>query len=180
MRGHIWRFLCCLKKRLDAMSFEYEGMNRLKRQMEKILENKDEFFKKFLLKQALEALRQTVENTPTDTSLLKLSWQVGDQTVAIGSYVDDQGKTKYHNVSSAFTQNASVGSITKRGDTLEIDIFNNTEYASFVEYGHMDRGRKNWISGRFMCTLAIKDIQMKMPARLKREFAAWVRGLGES
>ena len=71
-----------------------------------------------------------------------------------------------------------IGEIKRAGNKIEVSIINDAEYASFVEYGHMNRNRTDWIEGRFMCTLAIRDIQRKLPAKFEREFAAWVKSLG--
>lgn len=71
-----------------------------------------------------------------------------------------------------------VGNIRRIGDKLEILIVNEVEYASYVEYGHMNRSRTKWVDGFFMCTLAIDDVMRKMPAKFNREFAVWVRSLG--
>lgn len=85
-----------------------------------------------------------------------------------------------------------VGKIEKKGDLYEIEIFNNVEYAGFVEYGFRSHwvpgrwegdqfiyekgaktgmyvGKKNgWVEGRFMMRNGIKDIEEKLPAYLER------------
>lgn len=41
--------------------------------------------------------------------------------------------------SGQLRRNWQVGNVEKRGNAYVIEIFNNTEYASFVEYGHRTR-----------------------------------------
>lgn len=131
------------------------------------------FLKKFLIKQALDVLAKTKSNTPTDTGLLKNSWTIGDQSVAIGSRTNRSGETEYFQVDSAFAQGASLDSVVRQGDMLVITISNAVEYAKYVEYGHMTRGRSKWVDGKFMCSLALIDVKRKIPARFEREFSAW-------
>lgn len=71
-----------------------------------------------------------------------------------------------------------IGNIKRVGDMVEVTILNETEYASFVEYGHMNRSRTDWVEGFFMCSLAIEDIRRKIPGKFNREFALWVKSLG--
>ena len=78
---------------------------------------------------------------------------------------------------SAFVNNASIDNVQRDGDTLKVTISNNVEYAKYVEFGHMDRGHKKWVEGKFMCSLAIIDVKKKMPKRFQREFDMWVKSL---
>lgn len=71
-----------------------------------------------------------------------------------------------------------IGEIQKQGDSYTIEVFDNTEYASFVENGHRTRkgkGKKSsqinskaWVEGRFMMKLAEDDIAIKMPGYLNK------------
>lgn len=73
----------------------------------------------------------------------------------------------------------TIGEVQRVGNGLVVTISNPTEYASFVEYGHMTRDRKRWIEGKFMCTLAIDEVSKLMPQRFNAEFTAWVGRLGQ-
>lgn len=71
-----------------------------------------------------------------------------------------------------------IGEIQKQGDTYTIEVFDDTEYASFVENGHRTRkgkGKKSsrinskaWVEGRFMMKLTEDDIAIKMPGYLNK------------
>lgn len=71
-----------------------------------------------------------------------------------------------------------VGNIARKGGCIEVTIENNTEYASFVEYGHMNRSRTSWVEGRFMCSIAIHEMETSLPAKFRTEYAKWAAGLG--
>jgi len=68
---------------------------------------------------------------------------------------------------------ASIDNIERDGDTLKVTISNAVEYAKYVEYGHMDRGHKKWVDGKFMCSLSIIEVKKKMPKRFQKEFETW-------
>lgn len=121
---------------------EFSGTLKLQSQMLDMEREFDQFIKTFLLRQALDALAKTKDNTPVDTGLLRASWIIGE--------------------------------IRRMDGDLLVDIINPTEYASFVEYGHMTRDRANWVEGKFMCTLAIDEVSKQIPQRFSAEFAAWV------
>lgn len=91
-----------------------------------------------------------------------------------------------------------VGDISLDGNSYVVEIFNNTEYASFVEYGFrahwvpgkwegntfvyipgykppegepggMQVGPKNgWVEGRFMMSISMKEIERELPKLLKK------------
>ena len=124
---------------------EFSGTLKLQSQILDMEREFNQFLRQFLLKQALDALAKTKDNTPVDTGLLRDSWIVGE--------------------------------IRRMDGDLLVDIINPTEYASFVEYGHMTRDRANWVEGKFMCTLAIDEVSRLIPQRFSAEFAAWTRRL---
>ncbi len=125
---------------------DFGGMSQLQQQMRRLESDFDQFLRQFLLRQALDALARTKDNTPVDTGLLRATWTISE--------------------------------LQRAGSDLVITISNPTEYASFVEYGHMTRDRKRWIEGKFMCTLAIDEVAKLIPQRFAAEFAAWVGRLG--
>ena len=68
----------------------------------------------------------------------------------------------------------------KQGNNYVVTIVNNTEYASYVEYGHRQRpGRyvpalgkslkASWVKGRFMLTISEQELEKELPALLERK-----------
>ena len=55
-----------------------------------------------------------------------------------------------------------ITGVRKNGNTHFILIYNNVEYASFVEYGHRKRNNKGWVEGRFMLTISMKEVERSM------------------
>ncbi|PYI57025.1 HK97 gp10 family phage protein [Paenibacillus flagellatus] len=66
-------------------------------------------------------------------------------------------------------RNWTVGKIQRIGDGYLVEIFNNTEYASFVEHGHRTgEDLTKWVEGRFMMTISMKEIERELPQYLER------------
>lgn len=71
-----------------------------------------------------------------------------------------------------------IGNIYRDGANLVVDLYNNKDYASYVEYGHLTRNRENWVDGYFMSTIAIDEIEKKIPKRFNSEFKKFMKQLG--
>ena len=63
----------------------------------------------------------------------------------------------------------TVGSITKKGNTYEIEVFNPVEYAPYVEFGHRTRNHKGWVPGRFMMTISADELQKDAPKIIEKK-----------
>lgn len=69
-------------------------------------------------------------------------------------------------------------SVIKRGDTYTIIIYNQLEYASFVEKGHriVVAGKTvGWVEGRFMLKLTEEEMQQIAPNMWENEVAKEMR-----
>ncbi|MBS4172120.1 HK97 gp10 family phage protein [Bacillus sp. FJAT-49736] len=95
----------------------------------------------------------------------------------------------------------TVGNIERQGSSYVVEIFNNLDYASFVEYGFRSHfvpgkwegkqfryiqgynppsgepggmyvGPKNgWVEGKFMMTISMKEIERELPRYLEQKQA---------
>ena len=104
---------------------------------------------------------------------------IGEQLVIdilyeVGNRVLDATKNRTPVKSGVLHDRWYISSVKKSGNNLYIEIYNNMEYASFVEYGHrQDVGRyvpaigkrlKNeWVEGKFMLTISMKEIEALLP-----------------
>ncbi|MGD9678427.1 MAG: HK97 gp10 family phage protein [Vulcanibacillus sp.] len=62
-----------------------------------------------------------------------------------------------------------VGEVKRRGNSYIVEIFNNTEYAPYVEYGHRTGSElTTWVEGRFMMTISMKEIERELPRYLEK------------
>lgn len=66
-------------------------------------------------------------------------------------------------------RNWQVGQVERRGDAYIVEIFNNTHYAQFVEYGHRaGKDLTKWVEGRFMMTISMQQIEKELPRYLEK------------
>lgn len=68
--------------------------------------------------------------------------------------------------------------VRRDGNKLVIEICNDMEYATYVEYGHLTKTRDKWVNGYFMVTVPLDEVERKMPRRFQSEFEKFVRRLG--
>ena len=70
--------------------------------------------------------------------------------------------------------------VEKQGNNYVVTIVNNTEYVSYVEFGHRQRpGRyvpalgkslkASWVKGRFMLTISEQELEKELPALLEQK-----------
>lgn len=93
--------------------------------------------------------------------------------------LDALGKTKKRTPvdTGGLKKNWFITRVMKKGDELVVWLYNSQDYASFVEYGHTDRSRTNWVEGYFMATISIEEVQRKIPQRFEREFEKFMLSL---
>jgi hypothetical protein len=71
--------------------------------------------------------------------------------------------------SGELRRNWKVGKVERRGKAYVVEIFNNTDYSSFVEFGHRSGvDLTKWTEGRFMMTISMKDIERELPRYLEK------------
>lgn len=52
-----------------------------------------------------------------------------------------------------------ITDVKKDGDTYQVTIYNNADYADYVEFGHRTIDHKNWVPGKFMLTISERQIE---------------------
>ncbi|WP_291563711.1 MULTISPECIES: HK97 gp10 family phage protein [unclassified Clostridium] len=126
-------------------SFDYSEFKNMAKSFKKALDERviERWIKEFLLEMAFRAERKIKKRTP------------------LGVYPN---KTGGH-----LRRNWQVGNVVRQGNAYIVEIFNNVEYASYVEYGHRTRDHKAWVEGRFMATISMQEIERELPKFLERK-----------
>lgn len=70
-----------------------------------------------------------------------------------------------------------LGKLRKQGNSYQIDIINNQEYASYVEYGTVEREWK-WKNGAFMLTKALNRVQNNLQKDFDKKFTKFLKDKG--
>lgn len=58
--------------------------------------------------------------------------------------------------------NWRITDIKKAGTSFEVSVYNNMDYADYVEFGHRTRNHKNWVPGKFMMTISEREVEKVM------------------
>lgn len=99
----------------------------------------------------------------------------------VGVYANESGVT-----GGNLRRKWMIGEIKKTGNSYTIEVLNQTDYASYVEYGHRQkpgryvpvlgkRLKKGWVNGRFMLTISEKEIKAIAPSVLEKKLAAMLK-----
>lgn len=85
-------------------------------------------------------------------------------------FVANDGRT-----GGTLRRNWDVTTVKKQGYTYSIEVFNDTEYAIYVEFGHRTANHKGWVPGKFMLTISEKEVQNLAPKVVQRKLEAKLR-----
>ena len=105
----------------------------------------------------------------------------------IKNFVKDKGqeivaRTKLRTPvdTGALRNSWQVGDFREKTNAYEIDILNNQEYASYVEYGTVEREWK-WKNGAFMLTKSLNEVEQKIHNDFNIKFTKFLndKGIGE-
>ncbi|MEW9093946.1 MAG: HK97 gp10 family phage protein [Clostridiaceae bacterium] len=126
-------------------NFDYSDFKKMASSFQKALDERivERWIREFLLEMAFRAERKIKKRTPTNK----------DPKIRGGH----------------LKRNWQVGDVIKQGNSYVVEIFNNVEYASYVEYGHRTRDHKSWVEGRFMATISMQEIERQLPKFLERK-----------
>lgn len=132
---------------------DYRQLKRLQERMQKLEKIELEKFCEAMAKEiAARLLAKAIKRTP------------------VGQYEDGR-------VGGTLRRGWTVGNITKKGNTYEIEVFNPVEYAPYVEFGHRTRNHKGWVPGRFMMTISADELQKDAPKIIEKKL---VKLLGDA
>lgn len=71
--------------------------------------------------------------------------------------------------SGELRRNWKVTNVFKQGNSYVVELYNNTDYAQFIEYGHRSGiDLTEWTEGRFMMTISIQEIERELPIYLDK------------
>ena len=71
----------------------------------------------------------------------------------------------------------NAGTVTKKGNMYEIEVFNDIPYSSYVEYGHRTPNHRGWVKGRFMLSISEREIEGKSQQWIEKCIKSWIEGI---
>lgn len=174
-------------------SFDFKELEKLKKQLERLESERDQFYHECAEELAARLLRKVKQRTPVGKAP-KLD---GPKTVKVKgadgksrTFLSKNGaiKQKYWAGYQGGTlrRGWTVEGIRKTGNCYQIDIINPTKYASYVEYGHRQTpgryipalgvsAKKGWVPGKFMLTISEKEINALAPKLVEKKLEAMLR-----
>lgn len=67
--------------------------------------------------------------------------------------------------------------VINNGNSYEIEVVNDADYAEYVEYGHRTPGGKGWVVGRFMMTKSEIIMNQQAPQLIQKRFEDLLKGV---
>lgn len=67
--------------------------------------------------------------------------------------------------------------VEKIGNMYQLMVVNNTEYASYVEFGHRTVGGRNWVEGQYMLTMSENELNSQAPKIVERLVMEHLKGV---
>ena len=146
-------------------------LREFQKKLERMQKDNNEFLEACAKELAARLLAKVIKRTP-----------VGDYSDTYD--LEDDGENKFLVMSDkqggTLRKGWSTSEITKVGDTYQVEVFNDTKYASYVEYGHRQkpgryvsaigkRLKKGWVEGRFMLTISEQELQRDAPRILEKK-----------
>jgi hypothetical protein len=89
----------------------------------------------------------------------------------VGQYPSSSGKN-----GGTLRQGWQVGQVKHTGNEYEIEISNETYYASYVESGHRTANHKGWVKGQFMVKISEQEMDSQGSAIIEKRLIAFLEG----
>lgn len=84
-------------------------------------------------------------------------------------------KDKTPVITGNLRRNWAMGTVEKAENKYIVTVINNTEYASFVEYGHRNKNNTSWVEGKKMLTLSEIELREQAPSILAQRTEEFLR-----
>lgn len=175
-------------------SFDYKKFEKMASNIDKAVQSQlgEQLTRAILLEAANIALRKTKKRTPVGVYrsrvefTAKLPAKEVKFTTKSGKKVAFTAKARTRKVAfdvSKVKQGGNlrekwfVSDVKREGDTFYIELFNNVEYASFVEFGHRIKNAGKWVEGRYMLTISMKEVEAILPKIIDKHTKNLLEGL---
>ena len=131
------------------------------------------------------SFKQASDNLNSDMFLEECCKQLATRLLALvipatptGIYSEGSGKTG-GTLKRGWNAVKKGLQVQKVGPDYIVDVTNEVEYASYVEYGHRTRGGKGYVKGKFFLTVSEEKLKTVAPKLLDRELQKELRKIVE-
>lgn len=168
---------------------DYKSLERLQKRMEQLEgADMDAFCRKMANEIAARLLAKVKSKTPVGTKPKlegKKTRKVKGENGKTRSFLTAEGE-RYEKYWSGYTGGTLRRNwlcdfnVTRNGKEYTVSVYNPTEYAIYVEYGHRQqvgrfvgalgkRLKKGWVEGRFMMTESVIEMEQQAPKLIEKE-----------
>ncbi len=148
--------------------FSSGDMKKLQQQLLALQKTQEDFLAGCAKELAARLLAKVIKRTP-----------VGDysgNSYTCESNKQHKGQKEMGKKGGTLRRGWTIGEIRKEGGIYKVDVINNTEYASYVEYGYRTANHKGWVQGHFMLTISEKEIRAVAPKVLEARLKKFLEG----
>lgn len=173
---------------------DYEELQKLADRIEKMSKQKevDALCSAIANEIASRLLRKVIKRTPVGKSQYVdlLVWKKTSKGTKVVKNKDGTPKIKPKKVYTGGTLKGAwdVSGISKKLNLIEVEVYNNIFYASYVEYGHRQTsgryvpaiGKKlksSWVDGKFMMTVSVQEIKQSANSIVEKRLNEYLRGV---
>lgn len=177
-------------------TIQYADFEKLQKRLEELDESAmDEFCRNTAKELAARLLAKVKERTPVGKrpKFDKKTEKVKGENGKTKSFLTADGE-RYEKYWKGYTggtlrRNWTCDfNVVYRGKEYRINVYNPTEYAIYVEYGHRQTvGRyvpalgktlkKGWVEGRFMMTESVSELEKQMPVIIERKLQKFIKDM---
>lgn len=155
--------------------FNSNELKKIQKQLEQ-LQDPDKFVEACARELAARLLQMVVKRTP-----------VGDYSDTYD--LEDDGEHKFLVMSDkqggTLRRGWTVGEARKEGNNYVVEVFNDIDYSSYVEFGHRQKAgryvpaigkklKKSWVKGHFMMTISEQELEKIAPRVLERKIKKYL------
>ncbi len=157
--------------------FDCREMKELQRQLQNLQEKQGEFLESCAKELAARLLAKVIRRTPVGdyskeiTVVAKRNSKKHKKGEEYKKKINPSGKK-----GGTLRRGWTAGDIRKEGGIFKIEVFNNVEYAPYVEYGHRTPSHKGWVPGKFMLTISEQELETITPKVLESRIKEFMEG----
>ena len=183
-----------------STGFTVRGIDRLRRDIERLGHRKKAFYKACLKELAARILSAVIRRTPVGEPPRNISPDIHREywDGYIGGALRRGWTAETHEEAVAGSGEPTASDIldfannievVEQGQSFWVTIKNPVFYASFVEYGHRQQAgryvpqlgkrlKASWVNGQFMLKISADELKANAPAIIERKLRQWLRQIG--
>ncbi len=161
---------------MSKSGVNYKDLKKLSKEIEKLDKELNKAIEQVSKEIAARLLRKVIKRTPIGDKVYKIVTNKDGDKVR---YKKGKSKGQFKKVTvrnGGTLQKAwNISDIRHFDGTYQIEIYNNTKYASYVEFGHRTFNHRGWVKGQFMLTISEREIKKVAPKILERRIQEKIR-----